>query len=61
MKLINRYGFMIVLIVLCFFFPQSLSNHAKLTMRVIITGFAVDKTAKVCYNNGTKMLKEVAK
>lgn len=44
MKLINRYGFMIVLIVLCFFFPQSLSNHAKLTMRVIITGFAVDKT-----------------
>ena len=25
------------------FFPQSLSNHAKLTMRVVITGFAVDK------------------
>ena len=44
MKLINRYGFLIILIVLCFFFPQSLSNHAKLTMRVIITGFAVDKT-----------------
>jgi len=44
MKLINRYGFLIILIILCFFFPQSLSNHAKLTMRVIITGFAVDKS-----------------
>ena len=43
MKLINRYGFMIILILLAIFFPQSLSNHAKLTMRVIITGFAVDK------------------
>ena len=35
---------MIILIILSLFFPQSLSNHAKLTMRVIITGFAVDKS-----------------
>lgn len=49
MKLVNRYGFLIILIVLAMFFPQSLSNHAKLTMRVIITGFAVDKTGQDSY------------
>lgn len=49
MKLVNRYGFLIILILLAVFFPQSLSNHAKLTMRVIITGFAVDKTEQDVY------------
>lgn len=49
MKLINRYGFLIIIILLAIFFPQSLSNHAKLTMRVIITGFAVDKNGQDAY------------
>ena len=45
MKLVKRYSILLVLIILAFFFPYSLKNHAKLTMRVIITGFAIDKTA----------------
>ena len=49
MKLVNRYGFMLILILLAVFFPQSLSNHAKLTMRVVITGFAVDKQGQDAY------------
>ena len=49
MKLINRYGFLLILIILAMFFPQSLSNHAKLTMRVVITGFAIDKNGQDSY------------
>ena len=49
MKYLNRYGFMAILILLALFFPQSLTNHAKLTMRVIITGFAVDKLESNLY------------
>ena len=29
--------------------------------QISVVCFAVDKTAKECYNNGTEMLKEVAK
>lgn len=44
-KFIKKHTWLLILIALCILFPQSLSNQAKLNMKSIVTGLAIDRKA----------------